>query len=144
MSRKDYNRRCKTEKQAKDKDRIYQSKEWATLRALKINANPLCELCESEGKAKGLKYGYVRSAVLVHHIHPIEDSSTFEEMKRWAFCWSNLQSLCKEHHGKVHSLIGSQTKEVHKVRAQAENDRWLAKVKGNVTSDVTSEVTPNP
>ena len=41
--------RCKTIQQQKDKNEIYQSREWRELRVAKYRANPLCEMCEAEG-----------------------------------------------------------------------------------------------
>ena len=108
--------RCKSIRQQKDKNEIYQSREWRELRVAKYRANPLCELC--------LKEGVVHSAEAIHHIHPIEDSSTKEEMRKWAFMWSNLQSLCRYHHAKVHREMGSNTKAKVAERAEARQARW--------------------
>lgn len=116
--------RCKDKKQAKDKATIYNSSEWHETRAAKLEANPLCELCEAEG--------YYRSATLVHHIHPIEDSRTMEEMKHWAFLWTNLQSLCRECHNKIHNQKGYHKKENVKARGKQALERWKSRLKANV------------
>ena len=108
--------RCKSAHQQKDKNEIYQSREWRELRAAKYRANPLCELCEAEG--------IDHSTEAIHHRHPIEDSSSKEEMRKWAFMWSNLVSVCRYHHAKLHQELGSNTKEVVRQRAEARQDRW--------------------
>lgn len=116
--------RCATIQQQRDKAEIYNSKEWHELRARKLDANPLCEMCQEEGRKRGIRYGYARSATLVHHIHPIEESNTMDEMRHWAFMWSNLQSLCCECHNKLHNDAGYHTKPVVQERKQSALDRW--------------------
>ena len=108
--------RARTVQQQKDKNEIYQSREWRELRVAKYRANPLCEMCEAEG--------VVHATEAIHHKHPIEDSSTKEEMRKWAFMWSNLQSLCRYHHAKVHREMGSNTKAKVAERAEARQARW--------------------
>ena len=117
--------RCKTSKQAKDKAEIYNSKEWHRLRAEKLAANPLCEQCREDGIANGvLPDGYIRLATCVHHSHPIEDSSSMEEMKHWAFMWGNLRSLCRECHARIHNQQGYHKKENVKARRDQAFERW--------------------
>ena len=108
--------RCKNQKQAKDKAIIYNSKEWQQLRIEKLRANPLCEVCQAQG--------FVKSAHCVHHIHPIEDSHSMQEMKHWAFMWENLQSLCDECHAAIHKQQGKGTKALAIERAKQRHDRW--------------------
>ena len=116
--------RCANIQQQRDKAEIYNSKEWHELRARKLAANPLCEMCQEEGRKRGIKYGYVRSATLVHHIHPIEESNTMDEMRHWAFMWSNLQSLCRECHNRIHNQKGYHTKPKVKEREAQRLERW--------------------
>ena len=85
MKKKPTSWRCKTVQQQKDKNTIYQSREWKELRIQKYRANPLCEMCKAEGKDV--------SAHAIHHRIPIETATTMEEMKRLAFDWNNLVSL---------------------------------------------------
>ena len=108
--------RARTVQQQKDKNEIYQSREWRELRVAKYRANPLCEMCEAEG--------IVHATEAIHHIHPIEDSSTKEEMRKWAFMWSNLQSLCRYHHAKIHREAGANRKENVEERRQLRQARW--------------------
>ena len=108
--------RCKTIQQQKDKNEIYQSREWRELRVAKYRANPLCEMCEADG--------IVHATEAIHHKHPIEDSSTKEEMRKWAFMWENLQSLCRYHHAKIHREAGANRKENVEERRQLRQARW--------------------
>lgn len=108
--------RCKNQKQRKDKQDIYNSREWHDLRIAKLRANPLCEEC--------LKQGISTSANQVHHIHPIEDSHSVQEMRKWAFMWENLQSLCPSCHAAIHKAEGKGTKALAIERAKQRQDRW--------------------
>lgn len=108
--------RCRDARQQKDKATIYNSREWRELRIAKLRANPLCEMCEAEG--------IVRSAHCVHHTHPIEDSTSMEEMRKWAFMWSNLVSLCDECHTRIHKDAKSHTREAVKQREADRHERW--------------------
>ena len=102
MSKK-RNWRGVSDKIAKDKMEIYNSREWKELRIQKLRANPLCEVCEREG--------IVTAAHAVHHRHPIEDSTSKAEMRKWAYMWDNLVSVCDACHAKIHKKQRSRTKE---------------------------------
>ena len=113
-----------SDKVAKDKQEIYNSREWKELTILKKRANPLCEQCIKDGEAIGIPGGYVKSVECVHHIIPIETARTKEEMRRLAFDWNNLMSLCKSCHARIHKEIGSNTAKIVRQRAEARQDRW--------------------
>ena len=59
---------------------------WRKIRTRFFNANPLCELCELEGRYK--------LAEEIHHIKPLADGGTNDE--------KNLMSLCRSCHAKIH------------------------------------------
>ena len=105
-------------KVAKDKATIYNSKEWRELRAEKLRANPICEMCEEQG--------IVTSARCVHHVVPIETARTKDEMKRLAIdCGlQGLKSLCFACHARIHKELGSNTAKIVRQRAEARQDRW--------------------
>ena len=106
-----------SEKIAKDKSDIYNSKEWKELRIAKLRStNGLCEEC--------LKEGIVTSARCVHHIVPIETARTKDEMKRLAFIVNNLKALCFACHARIHKELGSNTAKIVRQRAEARQDRW--------------------
>lgn len=109
--------RSRNARQAKDKADIYNSREWKELRIRKLQANPLCEVCQQQG--------IVTAAHCIHHKHPIEDSHSVQEMRKWAFMWENLQSLCDSCHAAIHKHMGKGTKQLAKERAQQRQDRWL-------------------
>ena len=108
--------RCRTPKQQKDKAEIYNSREWRELRIQKLRANPLCEVCEREG--------IVTAAHAVHHRHPIEDSTSKAEMRKWAYMWENLVSVCDTCHAKIHKEQGKGTRALAKQRAEQRHERW--------------------
>ena len=115
MSKK-RNWRGVSDKIAKDKMEIYNSREWRELRIQKLRANPLCEVCEREG--------IVTAAHAVHHRHPIEDSTSKAEMRKWAYMWDNLVSVCDACHAKIHKEQRSRTKEAVRARAEQRHERW--------------------
>ncbi len=123
MSKK-RNWRGVSDKVAKDKEEIYNSREWKQLTVLKKRANSLCEQCIKDGKAVGIPGGYIKSVECVHHIIPIETARTKEEMRRLAFEWNNLMSLCKSCHARIHKELGSNTAKIVRQRAEARQDRW--------------------
>ena len=112
-----------SDKVAKDKAEIYNSREWKELRAAKLRStNGLCEEC--------IKEGIVTSARCVHHVVPIETARTKDEMKRLAFCQNlpnpldGLKSLCFACHARIHKELGSNTAKIVRQRAEARQDRW--------------------
>ena len=109
----------KNPKQTKDKQRIYNSREWRLLRDQKRRANPLCELCLANGK--------VVPTQAIHHKIPIETAQSFDEMKRLAFRYDNLQSLCYKCHSEIHQAMKSHTKEGHQKAADAALQRWISR-----------------
>ena len=113
-----------SDKVAKDKQEIYNSREWKELRIAKLRANPLCEQCIKDGEAVGIPGGYVRSATCVHHVVPIETARTKDEMKRLAFDVNNLRALCFACHARIHKELGSNTAKIVRQRAEARQDRW--------------------
>jgi len=62
---------------------------WRRIRARYIQAHPLCEQCQSEGR--------LTPAEEVHHIRPLTDGGTHDNR--------NLMALCKSCHSRI--TIGS-------------------------------------
>ena len=114
MSKKNW--RGVSDKVAKDKADIYNSREWKELRIAKLRStNGLCEEC--------LKQNIITSASCVHHIVPIETARTKDEMKRLAFDVNNLRALCFACHARIHKELGSNTAKIVRQRAEARQDR---------------------
>jgi len=65
--------------------RFYSSARWRKVRARKLAANPLCEMCIKDGRLTG--------AQMVDHITPIKRGGAQLDM-------NNLQSLCNACHNK--------------------------------------------
>jgi 5-methylcytosine-specific restriction endonuclease McrA len=84
--------------------RLLNDKRWKLLRAEVFRrTNGLCELC--------LKEGIYKPGVDVHHIRPVEQAKTVQEMERLAYNPANCQLLCVEHHIKVHQSMRTHCKE---------------------------------
>lgn len=116
--------RCQNRQQASDKAKIYNSREWKELKARKKSVNRFCEMCIAEGQAKGIKRGYLTPVQCVHHIIPIETAHNMAEMRKLAFDWTNLMSLCNKHHNQVHNQKGYHTTEAVKQREADRHERW--------------------
>ena len=112
------------------RDKNYQhllnSKKWKALRQWKLEQNPLCELCEREGK--------VVSAIDVHHKVPVESARTPDEMERLAFDPNNLQALCIPCHAKVHREARSHTRRSHEMRERDRLERWKEELERRVAN----------
>lgn len=110
------------------RDKYYQkllnSKRWQQLRRWKLEQNPLCELCEREGK--------VVSAVDVHHITPVETARYVTEMEQLCFEPANLQALCISCHAKVHKEARSHTRSQHEQRERERLERWKHELEARV------------
>ena len=112
------------------RDKNYQhllnSKRWKQLRQWKLEQNPLCELCEREGK--------VVSAIDVHHKVPVESARTPDEMERLAFDPNNLQALCIPCHAKVHREARRHTRRSHEMRERDRLERWKEELERRVAN----------
>ena len=84
--------------------RLLNDKRWKLLRAEVFRrANGLCELCKAEG--------FITTGVDVHHLRPVEQAKTVQEMERLAYDPNNCQLLCVEHHIKVHQSMRTHCKD---------------------------------
>lgn len=103
----------------KEYQRLLNSAKWRELRAWKLQQNPLCELCQAEG--------FIRSAVDIHHIVPVESAKTRDEMARMCFDPGNLQALCIPCHIRVHKDARSHTKAKVQENKRRSLERWIAR-----------------
>lgn len=98
--------------------RLLNSKRWKLLRAEVFRrANGLCELCKAEG--------FITAGVDVHHIRPVEQAKTVQEMERLAYNPANCQLLCVACHIKVHQDMRTHTKEKVKENKARARRRFL-------------------
>lgn len=67
-------------------NKVYGNTTWRRLRRIKLNANPLCEICLRDNK--------IVQASQVDHIIPVKVQP---ELK---LVYENLQSLCETHHSQ--------------------------------------------
>ena len=98
--------------------KLLNDKRWKLLRAQVFRrANGLCELCKAEG--------FITPGVDVHHIRPVEQAKTVQEMERLAYDLNNCQLLCVEHHIKVHQSMRTHSKEKVKENKERARQRFL-------------------
>jgi 5-methylcytosine-specific restriction protein A len=81
---KKYNRT----REDKDMVSLYGSARWKTVRRLKLQRDPLCEICRAKGD--------LVPAQMVHHIKEAKERPDL------FFDIENLQSLCNECHNRLH------------------------------------------
>jgi 5-methylcytosine-specific restriction protein A len=79
----------------KERQAIYQTSRWRCLRQMKLMYSPLCEECLKDGKAT--------QAIDVHHKDSFLNYAGFQRESK-AFDYSNLMSLCKQCHQKLHNI----------------------------------------
>lgn len=103
----------------KNYQKLLNSKRWKQLRMWKLAQNPLCEMCEAEGK--------VVAAIDVHHRDPVEECKSQAEMEARCFNPNNLVSLCIPCHIKVHQEARSHTMSSHQQRERERLERWIAR-----------------
>ena len=98
--------------------RLLNSKRWVEVkRIVWRRAGGLCELCKAEG--------FITPGVDVHHIKPVEQAKTVQEMERLAYNPANCQLLCVACHIKVHQDMRTHTKEKVKENKERARRRFL-------------------
>ena len=78
------------------------SKEWKVLRRKKLTEFPVCECCERSGR--------ITVATEVHHMTPVESTSSESQMICLMFNYSNLMSVCHACHSDIHRKMFSHAK----------------------------------
>ena len=63
---------------------------WVKIRGAFLASNPLCAICEAEGR--------LTPATIAHHIKAVDDGGTND--------WTNLQALCSPCHSRLHGKQG--------------------------------------
>lgn len=88
--------------------KLIQSPRWSKVRCYYLSQHPRCEICG------GL-------ATEVHHIEPLDNfRNDLQMMEKMCFSESNLKSVCKDCHIKLHKELGKyknlkqSSKEMHK------------------------------
>ena len=84
-------------KKSKDWAEFYGSRAWKSLRQWKITNQPLCEVCELEGR--------VKPAEEVHHARVFRSSPTKEGKWELFLSPENLISICSMHHKIAHNYM---------------------------------------
>lgn len=80
----------------KERIKVYNSVRWRRLREIKLATDPLCEVClEQRGRTV--------AAEDVHHRVSFMSTTDPDMRRHLAYDYSNLQSLCKQCHQKIHN-----------------------------------------
>lgn len=83
------------DKQAyRKRQKIYQDPRWQKMRLIKLMEQPLCYVCQLEGK--------ITLAEHLHHLRTFTNATDENEMKRLAFDSNNIVQLCNHHHWCIH------------------------------------------
>jgi 5-methylcytosine-specific restriction protein A len=77
------------------RQKIYGTMRWRQLRLTYLMEHPLCERC--------LEKGITTLAEDVHHITSFMQGNDLPSMKKLAYNYKNLQSLCRKCHTEQHS-----------------------------------------
>ena len=108
--------------------KLLNDKRWKLLRAAVFRrANGLCELCKAEG--------FITPGVDVHHIRPVEQAKSVQEMERLAYNPANCQLLCVACHIKVHQSMHTHTKEKVKENKERARRRFMEANDPNYVSE---------
>lgn len=99
--------------------KLINSVRWRKLRAEKLRANPICEVCE----AKELS----TPATEVHHIQEVESVPTERDMTKLMFNWFNLKSVCHACHVEIHTEAFSHSKEAIQANNKRATERFADK-----------------
>ena len=67
--------------------KFYASAQWRKVRKLKLQQDPLCEICERQH--------VVKAATIVHHKQEIKQGGD-------PFAWDNIESVCASCHMRLH------------------------------------------
>lgn len=91
--------------------KLINSARWKSLRAVKLQVNPICEYCEANGLST--------PATEVHHETEVESVPTERAMTLLMYDYDNLKSVCRPCHSEIHRIAFSHSKE----SVQANNRR---------------------
>lgn len=84
----------------KERQELYNTSRWKSLRELMVQKYPLCQDC--------LKEGRITPTQEIHHIKsPFAKGLTLEEKEKRAYDVDNLVALCRECHIKRHHPEGT-------------------------------------
>ena len=101
--------------------KLIQTNRWRELRLTKLMNNPLCEVCEREGRSS--------LASEVHHIKPVESVYAQQAMEHLMYSYDNLMSVCHQCHVSIHIDMKSHSKDnikkSNKKAVKAFSDKYL-------------------
>lgn len=103
---------------SKTYQQLLNDKRWWYIKAtVWQRAGGLCERCKANGR--------ITPGKDCHHIKPVEEARTYQEMESRCYDISNVQLLCIDCHAEAHHELRSKTKEGHIRTEQARAASWL-------------------
>ena len=97
--------------------RLINSQRWRDCRSRQLRLRPLCQMCEREGR--------ITLAEEVHHIKPIESTNDVTSMQSLAYDPTNLMSVCRECHHKIHADLMSHSKKAVRENNKRKTDQFF-------------------
>ena len=97
--------------------RLINAQRWRDCRNRQLRLHPLCQMCEKEGR--------ITLAEEVHHIRPIESMNDAISMQSLAYDPTNLMSVCRECHHKIHAALMSHSKKAVRENNKRKTDQFF-------------------
>jgi len=95
MARYIYKPKPKVSDKRKERQKLYQMKEWRNLSKLFLMQNPLCAKCLEEGRTTPSEHTH-------HKISPFQEGLAPEQKLALLLDWNNLMALCAKCHNEIH------------------------------------------
>lgn len=117
---------------SKEYQRLLNARRWAELKAFVWKrAGGLCEACR--------RNGYITQGRDCHHIRPVEQAKSIEEMKVLAYDVNNIELLCIPCHIKAHEELRSHYHENVEANKQRAHQRFLERNDPNYQPEQTQK-----
>lgn len=91
---------------------VYNTTLWRRLRLAKLREQPICQICEMEGKTKLSEH--------CHHLDSFMDAGNPVERDAKAFDSNNLICLCQYHHNQIHNGVLKGCKTLDEIKKRLE------------------------
>lgn len=107
QSSKDYNKHVRYNQDNEKYSRFYASTQWRNVRKHKLMTNPMCEICESEGRM-------TRADMVHHYKHELREPIVGWEHR---LDLDNLQSVCYDCHNRIDHKHSNNSKQYKQRRS---------------------------
>lgn len=134
---------------------LLNTKDWKRLRGDTLQQHPLCQMCEEQG-IREIGKPYIRSAVDVHHLKPVEGvggmylpgeevpEDVKAQMRERCFDPKNVIALCIPHHIEIHQQMRSHQGQAMKTMPKAEQQPQDSGLEAWVKRNTGKALQPEP